>query len=132
MKFSTTTLVALSSIASTVCALSPAQWRGQSIYQVMVDRFARTDGSTTATCNSEDQVYCGGTWQGLINKLDYIQGMGFTAVSFPFPLSFSEVVKTKMKQIWISPIVQQLEGNSADGESYHGYWAQNINAVNSH
>jgi hypothetical protein len=28
--------------------------------------------------------------------------------------------------------VQQLEGNSADGESYHGYWAQNINAVNSH
>lgn len=44
----------------------------------MTDRFARTDGSTTAACNLND--YCGGTWQGLINHLDYIQGMGFTAV----------------------------------------------------
>ena len=34
-------------------------------------------------------------------------------------------------QIWISPIVENLSGDSSDGESYHGYWAQNINAVNS-
>jgi alpha-amylase len=76
--------------------LSAAEWRSQSIYQVVTDRFARTDLSTTASCNTADQVYCGGTWQGLISKLDYIQGMGFTAV-------------------WISPVVKQVEGNSQDG-----------------
>jgi hypothetical protein len=64
-------------------ALTPAQWRGQSVYQVLTDRFARSDGSTTATCNTGSQIYCGGTWQGIIQKLDYIQNMGFTAVSSP-------------------------------------------------
>jgi alpha-amylase len=66
---------------TTVSALTPAQWRGQSIYQVLTDRFARTDGSTSASCNTADQNYCGGTWKGITNHLDYIQGMGFTAVS---------------------------------------------------
>lgn len=61
-------------------SLTPAQWRSQSIYQVMTDRFARTDLSTTASCNAASQIYCGGTWQGLISKLDYIQDMGFTAI----------------------------------------------------
>ena len=79
MKFSAACLLA---VVSTASALSPAAWRSQSIYQVLTDRFARTDGSTTATCNTGDQVYCGGSWQGIINKLDYIQGMGFTAVGF--------------------------------------------------
>jgi len=60
-------------------ALTPAQWRSQSIYQVITDRFARTDGSTSAQCDV--QRYCGGTWEGMINHLDYIQGMGFSAVS---------------------------------------------------
>ena len=27
--------------------------------------------------------------------------------------------------------MENLVGNSGDGEAYHGYWAQNINAVNS-
>jgi alpha-amylase len=81
-------------------SLSPAGWREQSIYQVMTDRFARTDLSTTASCNSSQGVYCGGTWKGLLNKLDYIQGMGFTA-------------------IWISPLVKQMSGNTTDGSSYH-------------
>lgn len=71
----------------------------------MTDRFARTDGSTSSSCDLN--VYCGGTWQGLINKLDYIQQMGFTA-------------------IWISPVVQNVQGVTSDGDSYHGYWAQRI------
>jgi alpha-amylase len=62
-------------------ALTSAQWRSQSIYQVITDRFARTDGSTSASCDLNR--YCGGTWQGLIKKLDYIQNMGFSAVSHP-------------------------------------------------
>lgn len=77
MKFSTLNLFALISAAA---ALSPAEWRSQSIYQVLTDRFARTDGSTTATCDTGDGIYCGGSWQGIIDKLDYIQDMGFTAV----------------------------------------------------
>jgi alpha-amylase len=73
MKFSEVALVALASLVSSVFALSPAGWRSQSVYQVLTDRFARTDGSTTATCNTGDQIYCGGSWQGIINKLDYVR-----------------------------------------------------------
>ncbi|TVY22327.1 Alpha-amylase A type-3 [Lachnellula hyalina] len=107
MRFSTLSLAALASFTCTVSALSPADWKKQSIYQVMTDRFARTDGSTTAACDTSADKYCGGSWQGIINKLDYIQDMGFTA-------------------IWISPIVENLQ---ADG-AYHGYWAQNITELN--
>lgn len=85
MKFPAFTLSALAAVTGFASALSPAEWRSQSIYQVLTDRFARTDGSTTAACNTQDGVYCGGTWQGIINKLDYIQNMGFTAVSPQIP-----------------------------------------------
>lgn len=52
---------------------TPDQWRSRSIYQVFTDRFARTDGSTTAECSSPYFGYCGGTWKGIVSKLDYIQ-----------------------------------------------------------
>jgi alpha-amylase len=76
--FSLTKILPLLSLSILGQCLTPAQWRQESIYQVITDRFARTDGSTTAGCDIND--YCGGTWAGLIKKLDYIQGMGFTAV----------------------------------------------------
>lgn len=79
-----------------VSALSAAEWRSQTIYQVMTDRFARTDGSTTAPCSTAEATYCGGTWKGIAQKLDYIQGLGATAV-------------------WISPFVKNVMGNSRDG-----------------
>lgn len=74
-------LTVIGALASLADAATPAEWRSRSIYQIVTDRFARTDGSTTAACNTGDRVYCGGTYQGIINQLDYIQGMGFTAVS---------------------------------------------------
>ena len=89
-------------------AASPAQWAQKSIYQVMTDRFARSNGSTD---DCDVLKYCGGTWSGLINKLDYIQGMGFTAVQ-------------------ISPVVENLPQDTGYGEAYHGYWPQNIYALN--
>jgi len=95
MKFLTIATALLSGLTGVV-GLSAAEWRKQSIYQVVTDRFARTDNSTTASCVTTQQVYCGGTWRGLISKLDYIKGMGFTAV-------------------WISPVVKQIDGNSRDG-----------------
>ncbi|KAI0876868.1 alpha-amylase [Hypoxylon argillaceum] len=97
--------------ATSVNALSTASWTTQSIYQVLTDRFARPDGSTAAC--SDLRSYCGGTWQGLISKLDYIQGMGFTA-------------------IWISPVVKNIDVYTAYGYPYHGYWAQDIYSLNAH
>ncbi|KAI1268787.1 glycoside hydrolase family 13 protein [Xylariaceae sp. FL1019] len=96
--------------ATTINALSTDEWKKQSIYQIVTDRFARTDGSTD-DC-SDIRSYCGGTWQGIVNKLDYIQGMGYTA-------------------IWISPITTQIDGYTTYGEAYHGYWQQDIYGLNS-
>lgn len=82
-------------LAQTVAGLTAAQWRSQSIYFLMTDRFGRTDNSVTASCNTNDRVsfsplfasgggpelsssvilivfskvYCGGTWQGIINQV---------------------------------------------------------------
>lgn len=94
MKFPLSLLVAVLS-ARTLLALSPAEWRTQSIYQVLTDRFARTDGSTTASCDTADQVYCGGSWQGIINHLDYIQDMGFSAVSSVYTTSLQNLLIIK-------------------------------------
>lgn len=35
-----------------------------------------------------------------------------------------------MSQIWISPVVKNIRSSGADGDSYHGYWAQDIYQVN--
>jgi hypothetical protein len=61
-------------------AAATADWRSRSIYQVLTDRFARTDNSETAPCDTGAGLYCGGSFQGIINKLDYIQNLGFSAV----------------------------------------------------
>ncbi|KAJ5669398.1 hypothetical protein N7462_010468 [Penicillium macrosclerotiorum] len=102
----------LAGLIGSAMAATPAQWRSQSIYFMLTDRFARTDGSTTASCDTSAREYCGGTWQGIINQLDYIQGMGFTA-------------------IWITPVTGQLTEDTGDGTAYHGYWQQDIYSLNS-
>ncbi|KAJ3103226.1 Alpha-amylase A type-1/2 [Phlyctochytrium planicorne] len=85
----------------------PSGWKGRTIYQVMTDRFARTDGSTNA-CDQYTIMndYCGGTWKGLQSKLDYIQNMGFDA-------------------IWMSGVIDNTPGG------YHGYWPKNFQQLNS-
>lgn len=50
-----------------VFAASADDWRGRIIYQVLTDRFARSDGSTSYPCNTGDLRYCGGQIQ--INKI---------------------------------------------------------------
>ncbi|KAF8872433.1 GH13 alpha-amylase precursor [Infundibulicybe gibba] len=106
--------LALGALLAAPCALAatPDEWRSRTIYQVVTDRFA-TNNDTSATCDSAARKYCGGTWQGIIKHLDYIQGMGFDAV-------------------WISPIVANVDGQTAYGEAYHGYWPRDINTLNSH
>ncbi|GFF61057.1 acid alpha-amylase [Aspergillus udagawae] len=100
-------------LGKSVLALNAAEWRSQCIYFLMTDRFARTDGSTTAPCDVGQRGYCGGSWKGIIDHLAYIQGMGFTA-------------------IWITPIVEQIPQTTTEGTGFHGYWPQNIYSVNSH
>ena len=103
-------LVVLYTYLGLAAALSKDGWRSQSIYQLLTDRYARTNGSETA-CDDLGN-YCGGSWQGIIDNLDYIQTMGFTA-------------------IWISPITEQVPGYTYYGAAFHGFWPQRINEVNS-
>ncbi|TDZ22924.1 Alpha-amylase [Colletotrichum orbiculare MAFF 240422] len=96
-----------------VSALDAAGWRNQSIYQVITDRFATTDGSAPL-CDVAPGRYCGGTWKGITNKLDYIQNLGATA-------------------IWISPVVKNVDGFiEGAGEGYHGFWTQDLYSLNDH
>jgi alpha-amylase len=74
---------------------SKEEWRKRSVYQLLTDRFGTSDGSEP-WCDVSQNRYCGGTYQGIINHLDYIKGMGFDA-------------------IWISPHVDNWPN------SYHGY-----------
>ena len=63
--------------------------QGERIYQIMTDRFYDGDTTNNATGEAfrtaenieEDFRYMhGGDWQGIIDKLPYIKGMGFTAI----------------------------------------------------
>ncbi|WP_379136557.1 alpha-amylase family glycosyl hydrolase [Paenibacillus sp. sgz500958] len=96
-----------------------------SIYQIMVDRFSDGDTTNNATGSAiryaedseEDFRYMkGGDWQGVINKLPYIKGMGYTA-------------------IWISPVAEpQLTSRDNNGSgrntAYHGYNVKDPNKAN--
>ncbi|PIL26375.1 ATP-binding cassette transporter [Ganoderma sinense ZZ0214-1] len=93
-------------------AATADQWRNRTIYQVLTDRFATSDNSSPR-CNTTAAQYCGGTWRGIINRIDYIKDLGFDA-------------------IWISPVNANIEGNTAYGEAYHGYWSQDLNSLNPH
>jgi len=98
-----TLLLALAVLSPLAFAKTAEEWKSRSVYQIITDRFARTDGSS-AQCDNLGH-YCGGTFKGIQNNLDYIQGMGFDA-------------------IWISPIVANTPGG------YHGYWVSNLYEIN--
>ncbi|EEB09577.1 alpha-amylase Aah4 [Schizosaccharomyces japonicus yFS275] len=104
-------LLSTSSVVSPVQALSSDEWRKQSIYSLMTDRFAPS--KPVPKCNAADRTYCGGDWRGIIEHLDYIQELGFTA-------------------IWISPVIEQIDGVTQYGEAYHGYWPKNLYRLNPH
>jgi len=85
-------------------------FRDESIYFVMTTRFYDGDPSNNAQCwdgaaaNSGDPCWRG-DFKGLIEKLDYIKALGFTAV-------------------WVTPVVE-----NASGLDYHGYHASNFSRV---
>ena len=94
-------LIIISILVISISCKTKEEWKSRSIYQILTDRFART--SDTGKCNLSK--YCGGNFKGIIQKLDYIKGMGFDA-------------------IWISPVIENYPG------SYHGYHFTNLYTIN--
>lgn len=89
---------------------SRTDFRDESIYFVMTTRFYNGDPSNDTQCWDAQQYNVGdpawrGDFKGLIEKLDYIKALGFTAV-------------------WITPIV-----TNGSGYDYHGYHAMNFSEV---
>ena len=87
---------------------SPADWRDQWIYFLMVDRFNNPNGAPQATWNQPFGGYQGGTLEGVRRRLDYLARLGVGA-------------------IWLTPVLQNPPW--ADG-SYHGYGIQHFFRVN--
>ena len=95
-----------------IYANSRTDFRDESIYFLITTRFYDGDPSNNARTsedkkaqNPEDDPSWRGDFAGLIEKLDYIKALGFTA-------------------IWITPVVQ-----NDSGYDYHGYHAYNFKAV---
>jgi len=88
-------------------------WRDEVIYQVLVDRFANGDIDNDYKVRPGHLArFQGGDWKGLREHLGYIKELGVTT-------------------LWISPVVKNVE-TDADVDSYHGYWAQDLEQTNPH
>ena len=111
---------------------SPADYRArlpedEVIYFVLPDRFENGDPNNdrggltgdrlaTAFDPTAKGFYHGGDLKGLIRRLDYIQGLGATAV-------------------WVAPIFKNKAVQGPPGEEsagYHGYWITDFTEVDPH
>ena len=94
------------------------EFRQETIYFIVVDRFCDGDPENNAGQNPADYdptrqdwgKYWGGDLQGVIDKLDYLQGMGVTA-------------------LWLSPLFEQVEGTYFEQTASHGYWAKDFRRI---
>lgn len=83
-------------------------WQDESVYSIMIDRFNNGDRNNDIDVNAKDPLtYNGGDIQGIIDKLDYIHDMGFTAIR-------------------LTPIFD----NGKNG--YHGFWVKDFYKVDEH
>ncbi|MFK7991301.1 MAG: alpha-amylase family glycosyl hydrolase [Sandaracinaceae bacterium] len=82
-------------------------WRDEVIYQIVVDRFANGDPSNDVVDGigpEPDDLarFQGGDWQGIRDRLDYIEGLGVTT-------------------LWLSPPYRNVPRTERE-DGYHGYW----------
>ena len=108
--FSLLLCYALSSWAANNSFISRTDFRDESIYFVMTTRFYNGDPGNDVQCWDAQNYNVGdpawrGDFKGLIEKMDYIKALGFTA-------------------IWVTPIVE-----NASGYDYHGYHAHDFSKV---
>ncbi|MBP5975006.1 cyclomaltodextrin glucanotransferase [Brasilonema sp. CT11] len=95
------------------------EFRQETIYFVVVDRFHDGDPENSEGSNSElyDSTkqdwgkYWGGDLQGVIDKLDYLKSMGVTA-------------------IWLTPLFEQVEDLFVGSAAIHGYWTKDFKRIN--
>ncbi len=93
-----------------IFADSRTDFRDESIYFVMITRFYNGDESNDVQCwdgtqyNLNDPAWRG-DFKGLIERLDYIKALGFTA-------------------LWITPVVE-----NCSGYDYHGYHAKDFSEI---
>ena len=105
-------LVSLQTMATDTFNSNRTDFRDESIYFMITTRFYDGDPKNNVLCwdNQAAQIETKdpcwrGDFQGVIDKLDYIKALGFTA-------------------IWITPVVQ-----NASGYDYHGYHAMDFQHV---
>ena len=86
---------------------SPADWRDQPIYFLMLDRFNNPTRPPVGAWNQPFGSFQGGTFDGVRAQLGYIKDLGFGA-------------------IWLSPVQKNLQW---EGFSYHGYGIHDFLAI---
>ena len=134
-------LVLLISLVSTASGVSPDRTLQDSIspvtskdvvYQIITDRFY--DGDTNNNIpdgfdaalfdgtGNDLKLYQGGDWQGIIDQIPYLKGMGITAIwiSAPYENRDDEIID------------YQSDGSINKWTSFHGYHVRNYFATNKH
>ncbi len=104
-------ILLFSSLFSSVPTYAEKQdrlWQDETVYSLMVDRFNNGDTKNDIDVNTQDPMaYAGGDFQGVIDKLDYLKDMGFTAIR-----------------------LTSIFDNTAGG--YHGYWVNDFYKTDEH
>ncbi|MEV0605429.1 pullulanase-type alpha-1,6-glucosidase [Polymorphospora rubra] len=113
--------------ADALAKARPGASRAEQFYFVLPDRFANGDPRNDRGGLSGDRLstgydptdkgfYHGGDLKGVMDRLDYIQGLGTTA-------------------IWLAPVFKNrpVQGTGADvSAGYHGYWITDFTQVDPH
>src|ERR1043166_5129894 len=101
-----------------------AEFRDQTLYFIVTDRFFDGDPQTNVgkegaaydATRQQWYMYWGGDLLGIINKLDYLRGMGISA-------------------LWITPVFDQVDTvvqMAVPMAPYHGYWAKDFKRIDEH
>ena len=113
--------------AAAIAALRARPAEDEIIYFLLPDRFENGDAANDRGGLTGDRMatgydptakgfYHGGDLKGVIRRLDYIQGLGATA-------------------IWVGPIFKNKPVQGAPGQEsagYHGYWIEDFTRVDPH
>lgn len=106
-------------VAAPAAPGGPRDWRDQVIYFALTDRFddgqpANNDFGHGEFDRRRDTHYQGGDLVGLTRRLDYIRGLGATA-------------------LWLTPpVANQWLDPTGRHTGYHGYWAEHFMKVDRH
>ncbi len=113
--------------AADLLAAGESRARAEQFYFVLPDRFANGDPRNDRGGRTGDRLktgldpadkgfYHGGDLKGVMDRLDYIQGLGTTA-------------------IWLAPVFKNrpVQGTGDDASAgYHGYWITDFTQVDPH